>query len=84
MVLLRAHRDHCPRCGSAELRRPEQSDTSDPPRPRAARLTCADIEAIVYAKLGWPPHAGSAQEYAETAAIVGYSPGLDSQIQRSE
>jgi hypothetical protein len=42
------------------------------------------IEAIVCARLGWPPMAASAQEAAETAAIVGYAPGLASQITCSE
>lgn len=55
-----------------------------PPRKDLARLTCADIEAIVYAKLGWGPPAGSAQECAEAAAVVGYAPGLASQIARPE
>jgi hypothetical protein len=54
------------------------SKPPDPPRPSAVGLTCSDIQAIVYAKLGWPPPAGSAEENAETA------PGLCSQLTRSD
>jgi hypothetical protein len=54
------------------------------PRKDLAGLTCATIEAIVYATLGWRPPAGSAQECAVAAAIVGYTPGLASQINRPE
>jgi hypothetical protein len=66
-------------------RRPREAATPNPPYPpRPAHLTCAGIEAIVYTKLGWPPLAGSARELTETAAVVGYAPGLISQIARSE
>ena len=54
------------------------------PQPRPAELTCSNLEAVVYRKLGWPPHAGSPDERAETAAVVGFPGGLGSVITREE
>jgi hypothetical protein len=69
-------------------RRPQASARPEPPaspHEDLAGLTCSDIEAIVYARLpDWLPPAGSAQEVVEAAAMVGFFPGLTSQIRRSE
>jgi hypothetical protein len=55
--------------------------TDTPPTsPRPAEITCAVIEANVFAKLGWAPPSGSAQECAEAATVIGYASGLASQI----
>jgi hypothetical protein len=64
----------------------DATDTPDTaPRKDLLGLTSSEIEAIVYARLPvWAPPPGSALEHAETAAVVGYAPGLGSQVSREE
>lgn len=63
----------------------QEAVTPNPPDPpRATTLTCSSIEAVVYSKLGWPPVANTPEELAKTAAVLGYVPGLSSQIDCSK
>src|SRR5262249_161605 len=98
MILLRAHRDHCPICQSVEVLKGFMVECGD----GGQRFCCvACLKALppprstpppfggpltLPARNGTPapPMAGSGEEDAATAAVAGFPGGLGGTIHREE
>lgn len=98
MVILRAHRDHCPGCRSGEAVKGFVVESGDGGQ-RFACVACLKAllpkrsiptpfgGCLVHSSRNGrpqPPIAGSIEEALETAAVVGFTGGLGGSIGREE
>jgi hypothetical protein len=98
MILLRAHRDHCPLCRSAEALKGFMVEGEDG-RQRFCCVACLKTllpQRSIPEPFGGclvrssrngalaPPMAGSIREALETAAVAGFPGGLGGTIHREE